>query len=160
MFDIAATHDLGAAPDSVTGSLSLPFGFYATVTVFATATWPDGKVTTNASWAIPVADCATPAPPPSTVADPPPTATPDDDDGGNGTGTATATDRQQEGLDDRRARLGRSGCSIRIGPGRESLGCGASSRVAWCQCGPREHGVIEGGVRTPRPAAMPAQSAR
>ena len=87
VFDIAATHDLGAAPDSVAGSFSLPFGFYATVTVFATATWPDGKVTTNASWAIPVADCATPAPPPSTVPDPPPTTTPTTiDDGGNGNG--------------------------------------------------------------------------
>jgi hypothetical protein len=35
--------------------------FYATVTVYATATWPDGKVTTNASWAIPLADCTLPA---------------------------------------------------------------------------------------------------
>jgi hypothetical protein len=85
VYSIAATHDLGPAPDSAAGSFSLPFGFYATVTVYATATWPDGKVTTNASWAIPVADCATPAPPPSTVVGPPPTTTPDDD-GGNGNG--------------------------------------------------------------------------
>jgi hypothetical protein len=35
--------------------------FFATVTVYATATWPDGKVTTNASWAIPLADCTLPA---------------------------------------------------------------------------------------------------
>ena len=27
------------------------------MTVYATATWPDGTTTTNASWAIPVADC-------------------------------------------------------------------------------------------------------
>ena len=86
VYDFAATHDLDPAPDRVAGSFSLPFGFYATVTVFATAAWPDGKVTTNASWAIPVADCATPAPPPTTVPDPPPTTTPDDDDGGNGNG--------------------------------------------------------------------------
>jgi hypothetical protein len=85
VFDIAATHDLDPAPDRAAGSFSLPFGFYATVTVYATATWPDGKVTTNASWAIPVVDCATPAPPPPTVTSPPPTTTPDDD-GGNGHG--------------------------------------------------------------------------
>ena len=27
------------------------------MTVYATAIWPDGTTTTNASWAIPVADC-------------------------------------------------------------------------------------------------------
>ena len=87
VFDIAATHDLEPAPDSVAGSFSLPFGFYATVTVFATATWPDGKVTTNASWAIPVADCDGTTSPPTTVPDPPPTTTPTTiDDGGNGNG--------------------------------------------------------------------------
>jgi hypothetical protein len=86
VYSIAATHDLGPAPDSAAGSFSLPFGFYATVTVYATATWPDGQVTTNASWAIPVSDCATPAPPPSTVVGPPPTTTPDDGGNGNGNG--------------------------------------------------------------------------
>jgi hypothetical protein len=87
VYDVADIHDLGPAPDSAAGSFSLPFRFYATVTVYATATWPDGKVTTNASWAIPVANCATPAPPSTTVADPPPTTTPDDDGGtGNGKG--------------------------------------------------------------------------
>jgi hypothetical protein len=88
VYGIAAPHNLGPAPDSAAGSFRLPFGFYATVTVYATATWPDGKGTTNASWAIPVADCATPAPPPSTVVGPPPTTptTTPDDDGGNGNG--------------------------------------------------------------------------
>ena len=60
VYDLAGTHQLGQSPNRATGSFSLPFGFYATVTVFATVRWPDGKVTTNASWAIPVADCTTP----------------------------------------------------------------------------------------------------
>jgi hypothetical protein len=47
--DLAGTHQIGPALDRATGSFTLPFDFYATVTVFATATWPDGKVTTNAS---------------------------------------------------------------------------------------------------------------
>jgi hypothetical protein len=90
VYGIEASHDLGPAPDSVTGSFSLPFAFYATVTVYATATWPDGEVTTNASWAIPVADCAAPAPvpPPTTIAEPTTTAptTTIDDGNGNGNG--------------------------------------------------------------------------
>jgi hypothetical protein len=87
VYGFAATHNLAPAPDSAAGSFTLPFGFYATVTVYATAAWPDGEVTTNASWAIPVADCATPAPPPSTVVDPPTTTTIGDGDGnGNGNG--------------------------------------------------------------------------
>jgi hypothetical protein len=90
VYDIAASHNLGPAPDAATGSFSLPFGFYATVTVYATATWPDGKVTTNASWAIPVADCDAPTSPPTTVVEPPTstTSTPPTtiDDGGNGNG--------------------------------------------------------------------------
>jgi hypothetical protein len=85
VYGIAASHDLGPAPDAATGSFHLPFGFYATVTVYATATWPDGKVTTNASWAIPVADCDAPTAPPSTVVEPP-TSTTIDDGGGNGNG--------------------------------------------------------------------------
>jgi hypothetical protein len=91
VYDIAATHDLGAAPDRAAGSFSLPFGFYSTVTVYATAAWPDGRVTTNASWAIPVAECA-PAPTPttSTIVEPPSTPTTigdgDDDDNGHGNG--------------------------------------------------------------------------
>jgi hypothetical protein len=86
VYDIAATHDLGPAPDSATGSFRLPFGFYATVTVYATTAWPDGKVTTNASWAIPVADCAAaPSTTTSTVVEPP-TSTTLGDGGGNGHG--------------------------------------------------------------------------
>jgi hypothetical protein len=84
---IAARHDLGPAPDSAAGSFGLPFGFYATVTVYATAAWPDGEVTTNASWAIPVADCAAPASPTTTVVEPPTTTTiGDGGDNGNGHG--------------------------------------------------------------------------
>jgi hypothetical protein len=75
VYDIAGTHQLGPAPDSATGSFSLPFDFYATVTVYATVTWPDGQVTTNASWAIPVADCAAPAPPTTTTTITEPTTT-------------------------------------------------------------------------------------
>jgi hypothetical protein len=60
VYDLAGTHQLAQSPDRAAGSFTLPFGFYATVTVFATVRWPDGKVTTNASWAIPVADCTTP----------------------------------------------------------------------------------------------------
>jgi hypothetical protein len=66
VYDIASYLDLGPAPDSDTGSFSLPFDFYSTVTVYATASWPDGGTTTNASWAIPVADCT--ALPPTTAA--------------------------------------------------------------------------------------------
>ena len=87
VYGIAASHDLGPTPDETTGSFSLPFSFYATVTVYATATWPDGKVTTNASWAVPVADCDAPTSPPTTVVEPP-TSTPPTtiDDRGNGNG--------------------------------------------------------------------------
>ena len=63
MHGFAATHDLSSTPDGAAGSFSLPFSFYATVTVYAPAGWPDGKVTTNASWAIPVADCDAPTSP-------------------------------------------------------------------------------------------------
>jgi len=73
VYGIAGTHQLSSAPDSAAGSFRLPYSFYATVTVYATATWPDGRVTTNASWAIPVADCDAPASPPTTVVEPPPT---------------------------------------------------------------------------------------
>jgi hypothetical protein len=87
VYGIAASHDLGPTPDVATGSFSLPFAFYATVTVYATATWPDGKVTTNASWAIPVAGCDAPTSPPTTVAEPSTSTTPTTiDDGGNGHG--------------------------------------------------------------------------
>jgi hypothetical protein len=98
VYGIAGRHALGPAPDTAAGSLSLPFAFYATVTVYATAVWPDGKVTTNASWAIPVADCAAPAPPTTTPAEPTtttvaePTTTVDDGHGnGNGNGRPTTT---------------------------------------------------------------------
>jgi hypothetical protein len=89
VYGIAATHDLGPAPDSATGSFSLPFAFYSTVTVYATARWPDGTTTTNASWAIPVADCDAPTSPPTTVVEPPTSTTPTtigDGDAGNGNG--------------------------------------------------------------------------
>jgi hypothetical protein len=58
------------------------------VTVYATVTWPDGKVTTNASWAIPVADCDAPTSPSTTVVEPPTSTTPTTigDGGGNGNG--------------------------------------------------------------------------
>jgi hypothetical protein len=66
------------------------------VTVYATATWPDGKVTTNASWAIPVADCDAPTSPPTTVVKPPTSATPTTIGGGhnghgNGRGNGNTT---------------------------------------------------------------------
>jgi hypothetical protein len=87
VYDIAATHDLEPAPDRAAGSFSLPFGFYSTVTVYATAAWPDGKVTTNASWAIPVADCAAaPTPTTSTTVEPTPTTTTISDGNGHGNG--------------------------------------------------------------------------
>ena len=93
VYDIVDRQDLGPAPDTAAGSFSLPFAFYATVTVYATAAWPDGEATTNASWAIPVADCAAPAPPPTTVAEPTTTAptTTIDDGNGNGYGHVTTT---------------------------------------------------------------------
>jgi hypothetical protein len=104
VYDIVGRQDLGPTPDSATGSFSLPYNFYATVTVYATAAWPDGKVITNASWAIPVADCAAPTPPPTTVPAPTttsptttaPTTTVDDGNGngnghGNGNGPPTTT---------------------------------------------------------------------
>jgi hypothetical protein len=73
--DVVGTSKLDPAPDSATGSFTLPYSFYATVTVYATATWPDGTTTTNASWAIPVADCSVSAPS-TTIAEP--TTTVDD----------------------------------------------------------------------------------
>ena len=55
--NVVGTTKLDPAPDRATGSFTLPYAFYTGVTVYATATWPDGTTTTNASWAIPVADC-------------------------------------------------------------------------------------------------------
>jgi hypothetical protein len=93
VYGVAARHDLGPAPDSDTGSFSLPFDFYATVTVYATASWPDGGTTTNASWAIPVADCTSlPSPTttttvtPTTADQPTTTTTTMDSPGNNGNG--------------------------------------------------------------------------
>jgi hypothetical protein len=68
--DVVGTSKLEPAPDSATGSFSLPYDFYATVTVYATATWPDGTTTTNASWAIPVADCTAATTTTTTLAEP------------------------------------------------------------------------------------------
>jgi hypothetical protein len=87
VYGVAETHGIGPAPDRADGAFNLPFAFYATVTVYVTAAWPDGKVTTNASWAIPLADCngSTPT---TTIPEPPTTATttPSDDGHGNGHG--------------------------------------------------------------------------
>jgi hypothetical protein len=76
VYGIVGTDKLGAAPDRATGSFALPYDFYTGVTVYATATWPDGQPTTNASWAIPVADCSGSAP--STTLVEPTTTTVDD----------------------------------------------------------------------------------
>ena len=76
VFDVVGTSKLDPAPDRATGSFTLPYDFYTGVTVYATATWPDGQTTTNASWAIPVANCSAPAPPTTLVE--PPTTTVDD----------------------------------------------------------------------------------
>jgi hypothetical protein len=69
VFAVVATSKLDPAPDRATGSFPLPYDFYTGLTVYATATWPDGTTTTNASWAIPVADC-TAATTTTTVAEP------------------------------------------------------------------------------------------
>jgi len=101
VYGVASHHDLGPAPDSDTGSFSLPFDFYATVTVYATASWPDGQTTTNASWAIPVADCTSPTPttattattvtPTTTVEEPTTTDGPGNNGNGYGYGRPTTT---------------------------------------------------------------------
>jgi hypothetical protein len=67
---IVGTLKLDPTPDSSTGSFSLPYDFYTTVTVYATATWPDGTTTTNASWTIPVADCTGATTTTTTIAEP------------------------------------------------------------------------------------------
>jgi hypothetical protein len=94
VYGLVSRHALGPAPDSATGSFTLPFSFYSTVTVYATASWPDGETTTNASWAIPVADCtsvtattvtATTTVTPTTTVEPTTTTT-DDGPGNNGNG--------------------------------------------------------------------------
>ena len=101
VYGVASHHDLGPAPDSDTGSFSLPFSFYSTVTVYATASWPDGQTTTNASWAIPVADCTSPTPttatttttvtPTTTVEEPTTTDGPGNNGNGYGSGRPTTT---------------------------------------------------------------------
>jgi hypothetical protein len=68
--DVVATTKLDPAPDRVTGSFALPYDFYTGVTVYASATWPDGTTTTNASWASPVADCTAATTTTTTVAEP------------------------------------------------------------------------------------------
>jgi hypothetical protein len=107
VFDVVGTSQLGPAPDGVTGSFTLPYDFFATVTVYATATWPDGAVTTNASWAIPVADCTAAPPPtttpttlvaPTTTTTPTSTSEPDNGPGnGNGNGYGHTTTTLPEG---------------------------------------------------------------
>ena len=47
VYGIVGTTKLGAAPDRATGSFSLPYDFYTGVTVYATASWPDGQPTTT-----------------------------------------------------------------------------------------------------------------
>jgi hypothetical protein len=91
------THDLGPAPASATGSFTLPYGFYATVTVYATASWPDGRVTTNASWAIPVVDCGVVEPAPTPIPEPPPTTIPPDDGNGQGNGNGNGNGNNGNG---------------------------------------------------------------
>jgi hypothetical protein len=86
VYGVAETHAIGPAPDSADGSFNLPFAFYATATVYVTATWPDGKVTTNASWAIPLADCNGSGSTPTTTIPEPPTTTTTPSDDGNGIG--------------------------------------------------------------------------
>jgi hypothetical protein len=90
VYGVVGRQSLDPAPDSATGSFSLPYDFYATVTVYATATWPDGKVITNASWAIPVTDCTAPTTVPEPTTTSPTTTAPPtttiDDGGGNGNG--------------------------------------------------------------------------
>ena len=91
VYGVASRHDLGPAPDGATGSFTLPYGFYSTVTVYATASWPDAEVTTNASWAIPVADCSALPPPtttvtPTTTVESTTTTTTADGPGNNGNG--------------------------------------------------------------------------
>jgi hypothetical protein len=90
VYAVVGREDLGPNPDSATGSFTLPYNFYATVTVYATATWPDGQVITNASWAIPVADCTAPspttAPESTTTTTSAPTTTVDGGGNGNGNG--------------------------------------------------------------------------
>jgi hypothetical protein len=75
---VIGTLKLDPTPDSSTGSFSLPYDFYTTVTVYATATWPDGTTTTNASWAIPVVDCTGATTTTTTIAEPTTTTTVDD----------------------------------------------------------------------------------
>jgi hypothetical protein len=67
---IVGTLKLDPAPDSAAGSFSLPYDFYTSVTVYASATWPDGQATTNASWTIPVANCTAATTTTTTVAEP------------------------------------------------------------------------------------------
>jgi hypothetical protein len=68
--NVVGTHKLDPAPDRAAGSFTLPDAFYTGVTVYATATWPDGTTTTNASWAIPVADCTAATTTTTTIAEP------------------------------------------------------------------------------------------
>lgn len=68
--NVVGTSKLDPAPDSATGSFALPYDLYTGVTVYATATWPDGQTTTNASWAIPVADCTAATTTTTTIAEP------------------------------------------------------------------------------------------
>jgi hypothetical protein len=99
VYGVVGTVDLGPEPDSATGSFTLPYDNYATVTVFATALWPDGQRVTNASWAVPVADCTaapttTPVPTtttPSTTVVEPTTTIGDENGHGNGYGYGHAS---------------------------------------------------------------------
>jgi hypothetical protein len=70
VFDVVGTSKLDPAPDRTTGSFTLPYAFYTGLTVYATATWADATTTTNASWAIPVADCTAVTTTTTTIAEP------------------------------------------------------------------------------------------
>jgi hypothetical protein len=95
---VVGTTKLDPAPDRATGSFTLPYDFYTGVTVYATATWPDGTTTTNASWAIPVADCMAATTTTTTVAEPTTTTTVDES-----TTTTIKDDKDDKPKDDKDA---------------------------------------------------------
>ena len=95
--DVVGIIKLDPAPDRASGSFTLPYGFYTGLTVYATATWPDGTTTTNASWAIPVADCtAATTTTTTTVAEPTTTTTVDES-----TTTTVKDDKDDKVKDDK-----------------------------------------------------------
>jgi hypothetical protein len=94
--DVVGIIKLDPAPDRASGSFTLPYGFYTGLTVYATATWPDGTTTTNASWAIPVADCTAATTTTTTIAEPTTTTTVDES-----TTTTVKDDKVKDDKDDK-----------------------------------------------------------